>query len=88
MSPTNRTLPCASIGNGGSFIGTPLASLIPQPQGNEPSLSAAASSPVRTAMTPGEASAALLSMPRSTACPCGERTNTPAAMPGRLMSET
>src|SRR5216684_1669077 len=40
-SPTCRTLPCASGGYGGSFIGWPLTSVISQPQGRPPTFAAA-----------------------------------------------
>src|SRR5436309_15313175 len=52
-SPTWRTLPCASGGYGGSFIGWPLTSVISQPQGRPPTFAAARSAPVNTATTPG-----------------------------------
>src|SRR5207249_11049772 len=39
-SPTCRTLPCASGGYGGSFIGWPLTSVISQPQGSPPTFAA------------------------------------------------
>ncbi|MNX92811.1 hypothetical protein D3C86_1249650 [compost metagenome] len=73
-SPTWRALPCASAGWGGSFIGVPSMLWISQPQGRPPTLSAAISSPVSTAITPGEASASVLSTERMRAWACGERT--------------
>ncbi|MCY1224097.1 hypothetical protein D9M72_362420 [compost metagenome] len=72
-SPTWRTLSWAITGCGGSFIGEPSMLWISQPQGRPPTLSAARSSPVSTAITPGAASASVLSIERMRACACGER---------------
>ena len=48
--------------------------------------SAAASAPVRTAITPGVAPAAAMSMRPTRACAWGERTKHAYAWPGRLTS--
>jgi hypothetical protein len=77
-SPTWRTLPCASTGCGGSFIGLPSLLWISQPQGRPPTLASARSAPVKTATTPGAASAGAVSIAfTSRACACGERRKTP-----------
>ncbi len=52
-----------SGGCGGSTIGLPSLEWISQPQGRPLTLSAAMSCPVKTATTPGAASAAEVSMP-------------------------
>ena len=52
-SPTWRTLPCASTGCGGSFIGVPSLLWISQPHGRPPTLASARSAPVKIRTTPG-----------------------------------
>jgi hypothetical protein len=58
-SPTWRTLPRASSGCGGSFIGLPSFPAMPQAHGTPLSLSAVTSSAVKIAATPGLASASV-----------------------------
>jgi hypothetical protein len=81
-------LPCASAGCGPAFIGVPSFEWIIQPQMRPPTLSAARSSPVKMASTPGFAFAALASIERILACACGERRKTAWAWPGRVRSST
>jgi hypothetical protein len=59
----------------GSFIGLPSGLLISQPQGRPPILPSM-SLPVKISTTPGMALAAARSMPLTSACACGLRTNT------------
>ncbi len=66
-------LACASAGCGPAFIGEPSLEWIIQPQISPPILSAARSSPVSTASTPGIASAFEASIRLMVACACGER---------------
>ena len=70
-SPTCRTLPWASTGCPGSFIGWPCLSVTCQPQGRPPTPSK--SLPVNTFSTPGAASAADASMPLIRPCATFER---------------
>src|ERR1700730_3457431 len=86
-SPTWRTLPAASGGCGGSFIGLPSLPLMPQAQGTPFTLSAI-SAAVKMATTCGLASAAFLSIARISACACGERRKTACSCRGRTMSWT
>jgi hypothetical protein len=61
-SPTRRTLPRASSGCGGSFIGLPSFPAMPQAHGTPLSLSAITSSAVKIDETPGLASASAFSI--------------------------
>ena len=85
-SPTWRTLPTASTGCGGSAIGLPSLLWICQPQGRPPIFSAAMSAPVNTAVTPGAAFAAAVSIPTMRACGRSARRIAAYSWPGRLMS--
>ena len=91
-SPTKRTRP-AGMGGCGAMNATSGARIISSwgfpgiglcVTGFTPS--AAASPPVKTAITPGVASAAAISMRPMRACACGERTKAVYAWPGRLTS--
>jgi len=74
-SPTWRTLPWASTGCGGSFIGEPSLLWISQPHGRPPTLASARSAPVKMRTTPGDFSAASRLMDLMRACAYGERRN-------------
>jgi hypothetical protein len=72
-SPTYRTLPCASTGCGGSFIGLPSVPVMSQPQGRP--FTPVRSAPVKTSTTPLDCFAFTTSIARIVACACGERRN-------------
>ena len=75
--PWKRTLSVAST-----------ACVSPESVGIQASLCCASSSPVTTAITPGIAIAALLSIPLMRACAYGLRTMTMWSMPGSTTSST
>jgi hypothetical protein len=85
-SPTWRARLVHSTGRGASARFRPSRLLSGTRHGNELAPSAARSAPVITASTPGAASAADVSMPRISACACGERSTTPWAWPGTSTS--
>ena len=68
------------------FMGEPSLEWIIQPQIRLPMPSSLSCAPSSTSMTPGSASAALLSMPLILAWACGLLTNIACFMPGTVMS--
>ena len=78
-----RSAPCLAPAPGAApaFIGVPSLEWIIQPQISPPTLSAARSSPVSTASTPGFAFAAAVSIERMVACACGERRKVGIGLP-------
>ena len=82
MSPANRASPSASGGRGVS------GTVFPVPVYQASTTSPLRSPAVKTAWTPGSASAAEVSMDRMRALGCGLRTKQACSMPGRVMSST
>src|SRR6266581_344624 len=71
-SPTKRTVPTASACRGGDALGDPSARLKSADDGNGFTWARTRSSPVTIASTPGNAAAAVVSMPRIRACGYGD----------------
>src|SRR6266446_439733 len=71
-SPTKRTVPTASACRGGDALGEPSARLKSADDGSGFTRPRTRSSPVTIAITPGNAAAAVLAMPRIRACGYGD----------------